>query len=170
MIVFINGAFGIGKTTLAKGLVKAMPEAVLFDPELVGFMLREIVGKRDPREDFQEYPMWADLVVETARSLRSAYPHPLILPQCVWMPSVRERLEHGLAEVDPDLHLFCLLTEAPVVHRRLLRRGAVPGGWEWSRTERCTQEHAKLEGWHRLDATIRPSELVKQVLAKLPVH
>ena len=40
MIIWINGAFGAGKTTLADELGGRLPDAVLFDPEYVGYILR----------------------------------------------------------------------------------------------------------------------------------
>ena len=40
MIVWINGAFASGKTTLVKELRSRRPNAVVFDPEHIGHMLR----------------------------------------------------------------------------------------------------------------------------------
>ena len=40
MIVWLNGTFGAGKTATAAALVPLIPEARLFDPETVGYMLR----------------------------------------------------------------------------------------------------------------------------------
>lgn len=53
MIVWINGPFGVGKTTLATGLEARMPGRV-FDPEKVGFLLRSII--KEPIDDFQHWP------------------------------------------------------------------------------------------------------------------
>lgn len=39
MIIWINGAFGGGKTTLAEELQRRLPHAILFDPEYVGYLL-----------------------------------------------------------------------------------------------------------------------------------
>jgi hypothetical protein len=39
MIIWINGAFGAGKTTLAEELQRRLPEAMPFDPEYVGYTL-----------------------------------------------------------------------------------------------------------------------------------
>ncbi|MDQ0779704.1 hypothetical protein QF026_008170 [Streptomyces aurantiacus] len=43
MIVWVNGAFGSGKSTLVDELRPRWPEALVFDPEMVGYVLREIV-------------------------------------------------------------------------------------------------------------------------------
>jgi len=59
MIVYINGAFGIGKTTVAKLLVARIPEAILFDPELIGSVVTETLGNLDPKDDFQQYDSWS---------------------------------------------------------------------------------------------------------------
>lgn len=40
MILFINSAFGVGKTTVARLLTRRIRSAVLFDPEWLGWMLR----------------------------------------------------------------------------------------------------------------------------------
>ena len=39
MIIWINGAFGAGKTTLAEELHRRLPDAVVYNPEDVGLML-----------------------------------------------------------------------------------------------------------------------------------
>ena len=68
MIIWINGAFGAGKTTLAEELSRRLSEAVLFDPEYVGYLLRHWVPV--PTGDFQDLPSWRELVIATALSLR----------------------------------------------------------------------------------------------------
>ena len=40
MIIWINGAFGSGKTTCANILQKQLPNAFLYDPEQAGFFIR----------------------------------------------------------------------------------------------------------------------------------
>jgi hypothetical protein len=43
MIVWIDGAFGSGKTTLVAELHRQGPEALVFDAEQISYILREIV-------------------------------------------------------------------------------------------------------------------------------
>lgn len=52
MIVWLNGAFGAGKTSTARELVTLLPEARIFDSEYVGFMLRHVLT--EPVDDFQD--------------------------------------------------------------------------------------------------------------------
>ena len=52
LIVWVNGAFGSGKSTLVDELRPQGPEALVHDPEMVGYVLREIVEV--PTGDFQD--------------------------------------------------------------------------------------------------------------------
>lgn len=63
MIVWINGAFGSGKTTLVAEPHRRLPDALVYDPEQIGFVLRGIVEV--PNGDFQHircgasrWPRW----------------------------------------------------------------------------------------------------------------
>jgi hypothetical protein len=38
MVLLLNGAFGIGKTTVSRLLVARSPRAVVFDPEWMGIL------------------------------------------------------------------------------------------------------------------------------------
>lgn len=53
MIIMINGAFGVGKTTIAEKLLGTIANSMLYDPEEVGFMLRNIITEdvKKPNED-----------------------------------------------------------------------------------------------------------------------
>src|SRR5580704_12366547 len=67
VIIWINGAFGAGKTTLAGELHRRLPDAVVYNPEDVGLMLWKWIP---PGGDFQHLPSWRELVVAAAVSLR----------------------------------------------------------------------------------------------------
>jgi hypothetical protein len=53
MIIWLNGGFAAGKTTLAEELRRRIPDAVVYDPEDVGLMLWRWLG---PTDDFQDLP------------------------------------------------------------------------------------------------------------------
>lgn len=64
MIIWLNGAFGAGKTATATELLPLVPNTRLFDPETVGYMLRPHLTDH-PVSDFQDWPPWRPLVVAT---------------------------------------------------------------------------------------------------------
>lgn len=45
MIYWINGSYGVGKTTIAEFLVKELKKAYIFDPEAVGNAVRDNLHK-----------------------------------------------------------------------------------------------------------------------------
>ena len=67
MIIWLNGAFGAGKTTAAQETLDLLPGSALFDPELVGSGLRTMLPKERLAQvdDFQDLPSWRRLVVDT---------------------------------------------------------------------------------------------------------
>jgi adenylate kinase family enzyme len=68
MMIWINGAFGAGKTTLAEELHQRLPDALAFDPEYVGYILNRWVPAPDStlilRGDQLTPAQLADLVVD----------------------------------------------------------------------------------------------------------
>jgi hypothetical protein len=144
-IVMINGAFGVGKTTVANGLLAQIPDSMLYDPEEVGQMLRKIgAGIRSADEkigDFQDDPLWPALTVEVAKRLFNEYKRPLIIPMTLAHIPYFTTIKDGLAQLTADFHHFCLTASTATIHRRLIERGDEPSGWTFQRTARCVIAH-----------------------------
>ena len=68
-VLWINGAFGAGKTTAARLLAAEYPTAAMVDPEEVGSLLRQILQPIQPVRDFQEWRAWRSMVSETLNSV-----------------------------------------------------------------------------------------------------
>ncbi|KJY44962.1 ATP/GTP-binding protein, partial [Streptomyces sp. NRRL S-444] len=71
MIVWINGTFSAGKTSTARELTGILPDSTLYDPELVGDALRQLLPRKRLAEvsDYQDLPSWRRLVVDTAAAM-----------------------------------------------------------------------------------------------------
>ena len=81
MIVWLNGTFGVGKTTTAK-LMEARGSWRAFDPEHVGYMLA--ANLRDQSfDDFQELQPWRSLVPAVAEEIYRYTNQPLLAVQTV---------------------------------------------------------------------------------------
>jgi predicted kinase len=119
VIIWINGAFGAGKTTLAEELHRRLPDAVMFDPEDVGHMLWKWMR---PEDDFQHLPSWRELVVATALSLRRHHADTLIVPMTLLRDGYRAEILGGLAGAGEEvLHVFLDL-DADALRQRLTDR------------------------------------------------
>ena len=139
MIVFINGPFGVGKTSVAKVLVERLPNAMLYDPEVVGLVLRRVLGPFKKVEDFQDYALWRGLVVATARVLRASSAKTLVIPMTVWRREYFDPIIVGLRRVDPDLRCFRLTASRGALVVRISSDSDDPGayGWRMAHVEAC---------------------------------
>ncbi|MFD2210920.1 AAA family ATPase [Virgibacillus halophilus] len=142
MIIMINGAFGVGKTTVANRLQKELDNSMIFDPEEVGFMLRNIIPDdiKKPQEttdNFQDLLCWKVLVVDVVRSLRTAYQKDLILPMTIYNLDYLHYILQGLRSFDNHTSHFCLTAAESIIHQRLFARGEQKGNWCFQQTEKC---------------------------------
>ena len=106
MIVWINGAFGSGKTTTAGLLTERLAGAKLFDPEHVGYLLMSFV--ESPTGDFQDLPLWRHLVIETMAGLAHQYPHPWVAPMSLINAAYRAEILGGLRGAGVEVREFVL--------------------------------------------------------------
>jgi adenylylsulfate kinase-like enzyme len=119
VIIWINGGFGAGKTTLAEELHRRLPDAVVYNPEDVGIMLWKWLPSDG---DFQHMASWRELVVATALSLRKHHAKTLIVPMSLIRDAYRAEILGGVADAGEEiLHVF-LEVDAGVLRERLNAR------------------------------------------------
>jgi len=140
--ILINGAFGVGKSTVARELRSLLPRSAIFDPEWVGLALQRIPGHR--LSDFQHIASWRRLTVLGARCLgtvRDAVVIPMAFSDLGYLNEVRSGL---MGSGRPVVH-FCLVAPLDVVLERLTMRGEseTDPGWAWvhRRARECCAAH-----------------------------
>lgn len=69
MIVWLNGTHGVGKTTTAALVQQLIPDSRVFDAEKIGETLMDVHPGLPEADNFQNWPPWRPLVVETARRI-----------------------------------------------------------------------------------------------------
>lgn len=80
MILWLNGSFGAGKTTVAHELQKRLERAYVYDPENIGYFLRKNAPEECKTPDFQDVPLWRDFNYETLKWIAGTYPGVIIAP------------------------------------------------------------------------------------------
>ena len=141
MILFINGPFGVGKTSVARLLVERLPNAMLYDPEVIGYVLRRTPGLIRKVDDYQEYALWRGLVVAAARVLRATSARTLVIPMTVWRRDSFDPIITGLRRVDPALYCFRLTASRGVLAHRISSDSEDRKAYEWrmSHVEVCLE-------------------------------
>lgn len=117
VIIWLNGTFGVGKTTTSGLLAQALPEARIFDSETVGYLLRPVL-ESIPVRDFQDWRPWRHLVVETAAQVLDYAGGNLVIPQSVLVERYWDEIEAGFAKSGIEVHHFVLHAD----HDELVRR------------------------------------------------
>ncbi|MEV0535471.1 NUDIX domain-containing protein [Kitasatospora sp. NPDC050463] len=144
MIVWVNGTFGAGKTTACRELVELLPGSTLFDPELVGFGLRNLLpaDRLAAVSDFQDLPAWRRLVPETAAALLGEVPGPLVVPMTLLREDYRDEIFGSLASNGITVHHLVLDPEETILRARITQRDECPGDPERSaRVRQWCLEH-----------------------------
>jgi predicted kinase len=178
VIIWLNGGFGAGKTTLAEELHRRVPDAVVYDPEDVGLMLWKWMR---PNDDFQDLASWRELVVATALSLRRHHADTLIVPMSLIRDAYRAEILGGLADAGEEvLHVF-LEADAGVLRERLDARRPVPANpgakqsareWALSRVDAAIVAAARQPAGTLMlrSDKLTPAELADEVLAAAGVR
>ncbi|MFL6163477.1 MAG: AAA family ATPase [Jatrophihabitantaceae bacterium] len=170
-VVWINGAYGAGKTTVAARLVELVPAAVRFDPELLGSMLRRLPELPQP-DDFQDLPLWRGLVVSTVTTMLGQLDRPLIVPMTV-VDSRCYRETIGVLGARFGLDCYFLDVSAEVLVDRITTQVQFPDDpardeaarrWRLKEIPHCIQARASLPAEViSLDGTLPPDELARQI-------
>lgn len=149
MIIFINGAFGVGKTTTASLLEERIENAMIFDPEQVGMMLRSIIpfkwqSDHENTGDFQDFDLWRTLTVKVIGEFKERYNCHLIIPMTIRKLEYFEYIYNGVSEFDKEVYHFCLEASKETVHKRLVNRGDALDSWAFHQTDKCIEGFAAL--------------------------
>jgi hypothetical protein len=173
MILFINGPFGVGKTSVARLLVQKMPHSMLYNPEAIGAVLHRVLGPFWKAADYQDYALWRPLLVGGARLLKTGSTRTLVIPMTVWRRDLFDLIVAGLRRVDPDLSCFRLTASRDVLIDRIASdtedRDAY--GWRMAHVEVCMKSSRDPAFGTEICTDGRtPVEVAGQILKRLAVQ
>ncbi|MEU8487247.1 NUDIX domain-containing protein [Streptomyces sp. NPDC048641] len=128
MIVWINGAFGAGKTTTARELVELIPNSTLFDPDVIGGELAQLLPAKQLAEvtDIQDLRIWRRLVVDTAAALLAEVGGVLVVPATLLSQEYRDEIFGGLAARRIPVRHVLLAPAETILRERMARREIPP--------------------------------------------
>jgi hypothetical protein len=144
MLIWINGAFGSGKTLIAHALRRRLRDAHIADPEVLGFALHKMLPA-SAHDDFQDLPQWRSAVLATLIEAEAAYGGPLIVPMTIVHDDYFDEIVGGLRSSGVEVRHYALTATRETLRRRLHGRSAYLIGkvlrrdetWALQRIERC---------------------------------
>lgn len=119
MIVWINGTHGVGKTTTSNLVQHLLPDSRIFDAEKVGETLMDISPSLTQTDNFQHWPPWRPLVVETARRVLDYAGGTLVMPMTVLVEQYWREISTGLTHHGIPVRHFVLHADERVLRDRI---------------------------------------------------
>jgi shikimate kinase len=130
VIIWLNGAFGAGKTTTARQLAGRLANARHFDPEQVGYLLSAALPDREFR-DFQDLPPWRELVPVFTEKIAAFTGQHLIAVQTVLREDYWRELTQGFQRASLDIVHVLLHVDSDVLAERIKADDAEATACQW---------------------------------------
>ncbi|MFJ9689719.1 ATP-binding protein [Streptomyces bacillaris] len=119
MIVWLNGTHGAGKTTTSALVRQLLPDSRVFDAEKVGEALMDIKPGLPALGNFQHWPPWRPLVVETARRVLDYTGGILVMPMTVLVEEYWREISAGFARHSIPVRHFVLHADQETLRGRI---------------------------------------------------
>lgn len=165
MIIWINGAFGSGKTQTSFELHRRLPNSTIFDPENAGFYIRKNLPREISKSDFQDYTMWREMNYSMLKYLDTNYRGVIIVPMTIVNPQYFRQIVGRLRDDGVTVHHFTLCASKEVLLKRLLSRGEGKNSWAAQQIDRCLAGLSSEEFRHHLSTEHLTIEMVAESIA-----
>ncbi|HZK01731.1 MAG TPA: AAA family ATPase, partial [Anaerovoracaceae bacterium] len=139
MIIWLNGAFGSGKTTCAFELNRRLPNSFVYDPENIGYFIRDNIPKEIQNPDFQDYGQWRLFNYEMLRYIVREYSGVIIVPMTINKHQYYEEIIQRLIDDGIILKHYILYADKETILKRLNKRLERGETWAKSQIDRCIE-------------------------------
>lgn len=142
VLIWINGAFGAGKTHTAFELQRRLGNAHVADPELLGIALQHTLPANSC-PDYQDLPQWRFTVVDTLRQATAAHDGPVLVPMTLVRDDYFDEIVGGLHSRGVDVRHYALIASPETLKKRLsnriafVRNGLSNESWAVQQIPRC---------------------------------
>lgn len=164
MIIWINGAFGAGKTQAAYELRRRIGNAYVYDPENAGCFIRKNLPASACTDDFQDYPMWRTVNLEMLRYIMDHYTGDVIVPMTVTSRQYYDELIGGLS-ANYDVKHIILSAGKKTLLKRLASRLEGRRSWAAQQIDRCITAFDSTIPGHQIDTDHMDIDQVVEAVA-----
>ncbi|WP_168118980.1 AAA family ATPase [Paenibacillus sp. HB172176] len=167
MILWLNGAFGAGKTTVAYELHRRLPNSFVYDPENIGYFIRKNAPESIQKDDFQDHALWRQFNYDMLSMLAEEHEGVIIAPMTLVDPVYFSEIVERLRRDGTQLCHITLAAKRETLLKRLKKRGDFSQSWPAKQVDRCVNQLSEqMFGWH-----LQTDELgVEQILDRIADH
>ena len=167
MIIWINGAFGAGKSLVAEELRKRLKDSFVYDPEQVGYFLwNNFPDDLKRKGDFQDIALWRSFNYQILKYLSENYAGVLIVPMTIHNKAYFDALIGGLRNDQIDVRHVILMAEKKTIVNRLHSRGG-DTAWAEAQIDKCLAAfHNSITGVTIHTDMKTPQDIVSEILSK----
>ncbi|CAK7006004.1 AAA family ATPase [Tissierella carlieri] len=137
MIIWINGAFGSGKTNVAYELNRRIENSYVYDPEEIGYFIRDNIPKELKLNDFQDFPIWRDFNYQMLEYMSKHYNGIIIVPMTMTSDLYYNEILERLRQRGANIKHFTLMADKETLIKRLRKRGEGKNSWAAKQIDRC---------------------------------
>ena len=174
MILFVNGSFGVGKTTVGRILREQIKGSVLYNPEWTGSVLMRLPFKfrGSGTDDFQDVDLWRKSVVSGIKIFRRFARETVIVPMAFYRKDYLDEIVGGVRKFDKQVRVFCLKGSLETMLERLEKRGenieAGEDNWSIRKANECIESHKdKSFGEAIITDELNAVEVADEILRRL---
>lgn len=169
MIIWISGAYGVGKSTLAESMAAQMDNGLIFDAEAVGNAVRDNYPDCPYGYIFEDYPLWSEFCFLLLKDIHNRFNKDILVPMTL-MRMESYTLIQRLRTAGIETTLVILEADHQTIHDRILHRGEEEGCWCMEHIDLSREGSAALPGLHISTQGIPVHDLAERVLAELKIQ
>lgn len=139
MILWINGSFGSGKTSVCNELNRRIENSYIYDPEEAGFFIRDNIPPNLKNNDFQDFDLWRNFNYKMLSYIHSNFKGTVIVPMTITNEKYFDEIVGRLKSDGTNVKHFTLVASKNTLIDRLNRRGDGDNPWIHNRIDQCIQ-------------------------------
>ncbi len=146
MVIWLSGAYGVGKSAVAKALAQKLPNALVFDAEEVGNAVRGSYPDCPYGYIFEDYPLWGEFCYQLLRDVHTRFEKDLLVDMTLVRETSRKTIIDRLRTDGIPVHLILLTASRQTIHDRILARGEDESCWCMENLDMAMAESARIPG------------------------
>ena len=166
MIIWISGAYGVGKSTLADAMAAKINNVLIFDAEEVGNAVRGSYPGCPYGYIFEDYPLWGEFCYMLLKDVHEKFHKDILVPM-----TLLRKDSYGIIDKlnrdGIDTRLIVLEAGYQTVRDRILSRGEEEGCWCIENIEPAISGCTALPGTHIRTDGKTVDELCDEVLNQI---